>query len=73
MADYYRKKIRRRAYSNGEEFPSVRDIAKAWKVSPNTVRRALSLLKEEGLIDYSQGRQAAVVENPRRIEEGPRR
>ncbi len=64
MADYYRQRIHRGVYKDGEDFPSVRDIVKAWKVSPNTVRRALSLLKEEGLIDYSQGRQAAVVETP---------
>lgn len=66
MAEYYRAAIRAGQYEADPEFPTVREIAEAWKVSPNTVRRALAALREEGWIDYSQGRRVAVIGVPGR-------
>lgn len=65
VADYYRKEIRRKKLKEGQEFPSVREIAEAWGgISTNTVYRAVRLLRDEGWIEVSQGRQARVIGIP---------
>lgn len=64
MADHYRTEIRRRRLKPGAEFPSVREICGEWGLSVNTARAAMALLREEGWIDYSQGRQATVIGVP---------
>lgn len=64
VAAYYRAAIREGRLEPGQPFPAVRDAARDWGVSVNTIRRAMSALKEEGLIDYSQGRQAVVLAQP---------
>ena len=38
------------ALKEGEEMPSVRDIAVAYGINPNTVQRALSLMVEDGYL-----------------------
>lgn len=37
-------------YKHGDRLPSVRELATLYKVNPNTVQKALSLLEEEKLI-----------------------
>ena len=37
-------------YKLGDRLPSVRELAALYKVNPNTVQKALSLLEEEKLI-----------------------
>ena len=50
LADYYRSLIRRGAFAPGDALPSVREVAMAERINPNTVARAFSLLCEEGTV-----------------------
>lgn len=40
----------------GQEFPSVRSLAVAYRVNPNTIQRALELLREDTLIRLDRKR-----------------
>jgi molybdate-binding protein/DNA-binding transcriptional regulator YhcF (GntR family) len=39
----------------GDKLPSVRDMARTWRCTPNTVGRAYALLADEGLISSHRG------------------
>jgi len=39
----------------GDAFPSVRAISKELKVNPNTVQKAISILKREGFLEVQPG------------------
>jgi GntR family transcriptional regulator len=59
----------RRAIADGEAKPGERlppavDLAKVLGVNKNTVIRALHLLRDEGLLDFTRGRGARVVGTP---------
>lgn len=61
----------RRAIANGEATPGERlapavDIAAVMGVNKNTVIRALHVLREEGLLDFTRGRGIRVVGTPQR-------
>jgi GntR family transcriptional regulator len=48
----------------GERLPSAIDIAEVIGVNKNTVIRALHILREEGLLDFTRGRGIRVVATP---------
>ena len=48
----------------GDHMPTVVELAAAHLVAIGTAHRALSLLKNEGLIEVSRGRRAVVAANP---------
>ena len=50
VASHFRKMIALGALREGDALPSVREVAIAEKINPNTVVRAYSLLVEEGAI-----------------------
>ena len=50
VANHFRKMIALGALREGDALPSVREVAIAEKINPNTVVRAYSLLVEEGAI-----------------------
>jgi GntR family transcriptional regulator len=59
----------RRAIADGEAKPGERlppaiDLAEVLGVNKNTVIRALHLLRDEGLLDFTRGRGARVVGTP---------
>ncbi|MGC2175391.1 MAG: GntR family transcriptional regulator [Acidimicrobiales bacterium] len=59
----------RRAIADGEAKPGDRlppavDLAKVLGVNKNTVIRALHLLRDEGLLDFTRGRGVHVVGTP---------
>ncbi len=59
----------RRAIADGEAKPGERlppavDLAKVLRVNKNTVIRALHLLRDEGLLDFTRGRGVRVVGTP---------
>jgi GntR family transcriptional regulator len=61
----------RRAIAEGEAHPGQRlplakDLAAVLGVNKNTVLRALHLLREEGLLDFTRGRGVTVSGTPER-------
>ena len=59
----------RRAIADGEAAPGERlppaiDLADVLAVNKNTVIRALHILREEGLLDFTRGRGVRVVGTP---------
>lgn len=50
----------------GERFPPAVDLATVLSVNKNTVIRALHVLREEGLLDFTRGRGVRVVGTPQR-------
>jgi GntR family transcriptional regulator len=46
----------------GERLPPAVDLAKVLQVNKNTVIRALHILRDEGLLDFTRGRGVRVVE-----------
>lgn len=65
VADHYRDEIRKGVYKAGDQFPTIRDIAKAWGgISPTTVQAAITMLKEEGWIENRPRRGATVLGIP---------
>lgn len=50
-------------YKPGEKFPSENDFCKMYNTSRGTVRRALDMLSEEGLVNSVHGKGSFVLEN----------
>ena len=50
----------------GERLPPAKDLAAVLGVNTNTVFRALRLLRDEGLLEFSRGRGITVVGTPER-------
>jgi GntR family transcriptional regulator len=50
----------------GQRLPPSRDMASVLDVHPNTVLRALRLLREEGVLEFRRGRGVTVVGQPER-------
>jgi GntR family transcriptional regulator len=52
--------------SPGERLPPAKDLAAVARVNTNTVLRALRVLRDEGLLEFSRGRGVRVVGTPER-------
>lgn len=50
IRDYYERLIDIGALKEGEEMPSVREVALANNANPNTIQRAFSLMVEDGYL-----------------------
>jgi GntR family transcriptional regulator len=50
----------------GERLPLVKDIAAVLGVNKNTVLRAMHILRDEGLVDFTRGRRITVAGTPQR-------
>lgn len=50
IAEIIKLRILKGEYRPGTRLPSVRELAQEAAVNPNTMQRALALLKEEGLL-----------------------
>jgi GntR family transcriptional regulator len=50
----------------GERLPLVKDIAAVLEVNKNTVLRAMHILRDEGLLDFTRGRGITVAGTPQK-------
>ena len=50
IKDYYESLIDNGALKEGDEMPSVREVAIFFQINPNTVQRAFTLMVEEGYL-----------------------
>ncbi|MGK7928826.1 MAG: phosphonate metabolism transcriptional regulator PhnF [Spirulina sp.] len=72
IADELRKNIQDRVYSIGERLPPEIQLSERFGVNRHTLRRAISLLKDEGLIRVDRGRGTFVASVPIRYPIGKR-
>ncbi len=64
LADELRTKIKSRAYPPGTEIPSEHDLIVEHGASRTTIRLALGVLRNEGLISSGKGRRSIVRDRP---------
>ncbi|WFE45279.1 GntR family transcriptional regulator [Verrucosispora sp. WMMD1129] len=62
LADVLRARIARGEYAPGDLLPSETRLSQEYEVGRGTVRRAVSLLRAEGLVDAASGRGTQVRE-----------
>ena len=51
IRDYYENLIDSNSLKEGDEMPSVREVALFFKINPNTVQRAFTLMVEDGYLN----------------------
>ncbi|MFC5004029.1 GntR family transcriptional regulator [Dactylosporangium cerinum] len=66
IADLLREEVIRGVYPAGEPLPSERELRERYTVSLTTIRRAVAILREEGLITSRRGAPSTVRERPTR-------
>ncbi|MGH3932410.1 MAG: GntR family transcriptional regulator [Pseudonocardiaceae bacterium] len=73
VADHLREAIHRGEYVPGELLPSQPELARQYGLNQTSISRAISILRNEGLVRIEQGRGAFVQEMPtvRRIRRIP--
>jgi len=64
LMTYYRERILDGRLSAGTRLPTDEDLAALYQISRDTVRQALALLANEGLIERVQGRGTFVSQPP---------
>ncbi len=60
IADNFRSQIRAGVLSDGDKLPSVRELASALAINPNTIQRAYRELETEGWIASVSGKGSFV-------------
>ena len=66
VAAEIRRAIAEGEAAQGERLPPAVDLADVLGVNKNTVIRALHILRDEGLLDFTRGRGIRVVGTPQR-------
>jgi GntR family transcriptional regulator len=66
IADFLRDEVNRGTYPAGNPLPSERELCERYTVSLTTVRRAVAILREEGLVTSRRGAPSTVRERPAR-------
>jgi len=66
LADIFRQRIARGAWPKGRMLPSIEALMKEFSVARVTVRQAVKLLREEGLVSPQRGRGTLVNDVPPR-------
>lgn len=62
IAEYYEKLILNGVMPEGEQMPSVRQVAQQESVNPNTVQKAFTALERDGYIYTVRGRGSFVAD-----------
>jgi len=68
LAGILRDRIRSGALRPGQRMPSEKDLHDEFGLARETVRRAMAVLRAEGLIDVRQGHGTFVAETPEKVE-----
>jgi DNA-binding GntR family transcriptional regulator len=71
LAGVLRDRIRAGELPPGRRMPSEKDLHDEFGLARETIRRALAVLRAEGLIEVRQGHGTFVVDLPRTAELGP--
>lgn len=66
VAAAIRKAIADREVGPGDRLPPAVDLAAVLGVNKNTVFRALRMLRDEGIVDFTRGRGVRVTGTPQR-------
>ena len=72
IADELRNNIRQKTYQPGDKLPTEKNLSERFKVNRHTIRNAIALLKEEGLIRVDRGRGMYVAKTPIQYSIGER-
>ncbi|MEV6073376.1 winged helix-turn-helix domain-containing protein [Nocardia sp. NPDC052001] len=64
LADDLRQRVSSGDYSPGDQLPAKTSLAEQWEVSVNTVERALTELRDEGLVETFHGLGSFVRSQP---------
>lgn len=64
IADELRQNIERSVYQVGEQLPTEADLSKRFDVNRHTLRRAVEILRHEGLLRVDRGRGTFVAAVP---------
>ncbi len=51
----------------GDRLPLIKDLAAVLGVNKNTVLRAMHILRDEGLVDFTRGRGITVTGTPEKV------
>lgn len=65
LADIFRQRVSRGIWKPGDMLPSIEMLMSEFSVARVTVRQAIRLLSEEGLVSPQRGRGTVVNEHPR--------
>lgn len=69
IADQLRHRITSDEFAKSQKLPSNRELAERYKVNHLTVRQALKLLEQDGIIDIAHGRGAFILgQSPKQLE-----
>jgi DNA-binding GntR family transcriptional regulator len=68
LASALRERISSGELAPGKRMPSEKDLHDEFGLARETVRRALAVLRAEGLIEVRQGHGTFVVEAPQRVD-----
>ena len=71
LAAILRDRIRNGALPPGRRMPSEKDLHDEFGLARETVRRALAVLRQEGLIEIRQGHGTFVVDTPPTVQLHP--
>lgn len=63
------KKIILGDYKPGDKIPSIKDLAKDFKINANTVSKSLTDLETQGILETRRGMGTYIVEDKEMIEE----
>lgn len=73
LIDQVRRLIAAGQLTAGTELPSVRELALAHAVNPNTISKAYALLEAEGLLERHRGKNMTVSSRARTASDAKRR
>ena len=64
IADELKSNIQQQSYLPGDKLPTEKNLADRFQVNRHTIRNAIAILKEEGLIRVDRGRGMYVAQAP---------